>query len=530
MLIGKFDYISPLITLYYKGETRHSSIFSGLISIILAIFVIIIGVFVSFDFLFKRNPTSFYSKKEIRDIGTIELSNHFFFHYLSFIEDDNLHFDNKSFSSIGINNISYYDFLIEDISEYNFSHWKYERCQILNNFKQSESLIINDKNFNKSLCLSKDYDKEKNKFINYFEEDFPFPILENNKDLDYKINYGIILKLCENNTIYNNNSCYNYSQIISKAFGKEREYIINYFSNFVDVENYQNPINKQLTKKQYTYNPYFIQINHISLLQTNIKTSDGIFFNDNKIITTQNIDYFFEEYLYNYLNIFFQMIEIEMTNKEEIYHRDYKKFQDIIGSFDGIIELFILIIKTLNNFFYHDYRLVNDFNEVIGRKVEKIKTNHKIEINNSSFINNPKILYNNFILENKTSTKLSGIPNISPIRKFCTLKTKIKKNSEPQNISKSLTNNFNYNKINNYTSKILLNFEEFSWLQYINTILCYFNKKNHKYYDKILLLRKKILSEERLLKNYWKIKKLNNDLFEFKIINESQSLIPLSEH
>ena len=246
MLIGKFDYIWPLITLYYKGETRHSSIFSGLISIILAIFVIIIGVFVSFDFLFKRNPTSFYSKKEIRDIGTIELSNHFFFHYLSFIEDDNLHFDNKSFSLIGINNISYYDFLIEEISEYNFSHWKYERCQILNNFKKSESLIINDINFNKSLCLSKYYDKEKNKFINYFEEDFPFPILENNKDLDYKINYGIILKLCENNTIYNNNSCYNYSQKISKAFGKEREYIINYFSHFVDVENYGN---KQLTKK-----------------------------------------------------------------------------------------------------------------------------------------------------------------------------------------------------------------------------------------------------------------------------------------
>lgn len=64
-----------------------------------------------------------------------------------------------------------------------------------------------------------------------------------------------------------------------------------------------------------------------------------------------------------------------------------------------MIELFIFIIKTLNNFFYHDYRLVNDFNEVIERKVEKIKTNHKIEINNSDFINNPKILYNNFILE-----------------------------------------------------------------------------------------------------------------------------------
>ena len=91
-----------------------------------------------------------------------------------------------------------------------------------------------------------------------------------------------------------------------------------------------------------------------------------------------------------------------------------------------MIELFIFIIKTLNNFFYHDYRLVNYFNEVIERKVEKIKTNHKIEINNSGFINNPKILYNNFFLENKIPTKLSGIPNISPIRKYCTLKTKNK--------------------------------------------------------------------------------------------------------
>ena len=91
-----------------------------------------------------------------------------------------------------------------------------------------------------------------------------------------------------------------------------------------------------------------------------------------------------------------------------------------------MIELFIFIIKTFNNFFYHDYRLVNYFNEVIERKVEKIKTNHKIEINNSDFINNPKILYNNFILENKIPTKLSGISIVIPVRKFC-FKTKNKK-------------------------------------------------------------------------------------------------------
>ena len=74
-------------------------------------------------------------------------------------------------------------------------------------------------------------------------------------------------------------------------------------------------------------------------------------------------------------------------------------------------------------------------------------------------------------------------------------------------------------------SKILLNFEKFRL-----TLFYYIFQKIINSMINILLLRKKILSEERLLKNYWKIKKLNNDLFEFKIINESQSLIPLSEH
>jgi hypothetical protein len=38
------------------------------------------------------------------------------------------------------------------------------------------------------------------------------------------------------------------------------------------------------------------------------------------------------------------------------------------------------------------------------------------------------------------------------------------------------------------------------------------------------LLRKNILSEERLLKNYWKIKKINKGIFDVKILSDNPSL------
>ena len=38
--IKKFDMISPPITLYFKGEDQHSSIFSGILSIIIGLLIL----------------------------------------------------------------------------------------------------------------------------------------------------------------------------------------------------------------------------------------------------------------------------------------------------------------------------------------------------------------------------------------------------------------------------------------------------------------------------------------------------------
>ena len=109
MFVRKCDFISPLITLYYKGETRHSSIFSGLISIILIILVLYICIFISFDFLFKLNPNSFYFIMKVKDFDTIKLSHNFFFHYISFLDEYTKQdvFDERVLSIIGVNDGSF---------------------------------------------------------------------------------------------------------------------------------------------------------------------------------------------------------------------------------------------------------------------------------------------------------------------------------------------------------------------------------------------------------------------------------------
>ena len=511
MYIRKCDIISPQITLYYKGDRKHSSIFSGCISIILTIFVFIVCLIISFDFLLKINPTSFYFITKIKDIGTINLNQNYFFHFITFINENNRNdaFNENEFSLIGINNISIGNLLNKDLSEYNFSHWKYERCNTINT---NDKEIIKEKYYNISLCISKFYDSKTNTFINYYEKNFPYPILENNIETEHYINYGIILKECENNTLYNN-SCYFSSNILEK----QMRYIFNYYSNNIDVDNYKNPIEKQLSNKVYNYSPLYLNLHEINLQQTIIRTSDGIFFDLGKKLSTYNINNFFDDNIPNENNKIIEMINIKMTNKAEIYHREYKKFQDIIGSVDGTIELMIFIIKFLNNFFYHDFRLVNDFNEVIGKKAKKLrKFNNKNDLSNSSELKNNKSTNNNFITDNRYSSKFLDLPKIFPLIKGNSMRIKqlnnFINNEDSPKIQHSVTE-----------SRIVTDFQELNYINYINNYFKCFRKKKNHYVERILSLRKLILSEERLLKNYWKIKILKEGLTDVKVKSDNIS-------
>ena len=58
MLLKKFDIISPKISIYHKGSLTHSSVISGIISIISILFIFIIVIYYSLDMIQKKKSQS----------------------------------------------------------------------------------------------------------------------------------------------------------------------------------------------------------------------------------------------------------------------------------------------------------------------------------------------------------------------------------------------------------------------------------------------------------------------------------------
>ena len=54
MFFKKIDFLTPPITLFYKGDEAHSSVFSGIISLITYSIIFIFGVYYSLEFIYKK--------------------------------------------------------------------------------------------------------------------------------------------------------------------------------------------------------------------------------------------------------------------------------------------------------------------------------------------------------------------------------------------------------------------------------------------------------------------------------------------
>ena len=57
--IKKLDMISPPITLYFKGQDQHSSIFSGILSIIVGLFILTTTIYYFLGFINKNDPKAY---------------------------------------------------------------------------------------------------------------------------------------------------------------------------------------------------------------------------------------------------------------------------------------------------------------------------------------------------------------------------------------------------------------------------------------------------------------------------------------
>jgi hypothetical protein len=100
MIFKKFDFISPEITLYYKGSLSHSSIISGIISLISCSIIILISIYYFLNLIYRErdSPKVANNHQYIEDAGIFPLNSSSFFHFISFDEDGSeLYYKNFDF-------------------------------------------------------------------------------------------------------------------------------------------------------------------------------------------------------------------------------------------------------------------------------------------------------------------------------------------------------------------------------------------------------------------------------------------------
>ena len=496
------DFISPEIVLHYDGDERHSSVASGLMSIGLLSLIIYLVIYISYDFLFHLNPTAFYYNKYLSDLGTYNLDNSGFFHFVNFefLEGSGLtKIDLKSYAIIGVaeKDATY----ISNNIPTEYDHYIYELCdksdagELYNSF-DSEILSY----YVRSYCIKKFYDSKTKTIISNTDSSFKYPYLIHGAARSDYIDYGIYIQECQNISDYNNNYCNSQEQILQE-FNFFTKYAILYANQVVDVNNYSNPISYSFPRVSNSFSPLSYTANHLNFNPLRIYTHTGIIFDSDSQIDSYIYDYNEKIVVSDMGNGIHGSFHFWLQNNCEIYDRTYKKLQDISGSIDGIIEILMLIIDFINQWIFNDFQVLYDFNKEIEKNVVKNKGLRRMmsfNYNNSMNLSN-----------NKNRTKFIVRKNF-PSSSNSILNFDFQFKSSERNLEKK--NNPKVPRVPTEVSQTNLEkkFQKIKW----HHLLCRFKMDclRKDYVNYINEKREKIISEEMMLKYYFAIKKVKENL------------------
>ena len=173
--------LSPPITLHFKGDTIHSSIFSGILTIISYIIIFSYGVYYTIGFVYKENPTIYFFTRYIENAGTFPLNSSSLFHFIKLSQTSSINSNNKQnppmdFNLIRIIGLEYtIDNYISNNNLTNFNHWLYGHCNN-DDMKNVEDYIKIEFPEN-AACIRKYFDVTQKKYFNTNEKGFRWPAL-----------------------------------------------------------------------------------------------------------------------------------------------------------------------------------------------------------------------------------------------------------------------------------------------------------------------------------------------------------------
>jgi hypothetical protein len=194
--------LSPPITLFFKGENIHSSIFSGILTIVAYIISFIFGIYYSLEFIQKNNPSVFFFDRYTKDSGEFTFNSSSIFHYIELKNSskENLlsPIDFNMVRIIGLESITIDNYPTTNLI--NTPHWLYGLC---NNSTDTESIgyLITSENFYSCACIRKYYDPNTKKYYTTNDNNFKWPSIKHGMSNDDCTFYGVIVEKCKNDEL-----------------------------------------------------------------------------------------------------------------------------------------------------------------------------------------------------------------------------------------------------------------------------------------------------------------------------------------
>ena len=358
MFIKKMDWLSPPITLYFKGETQHSSIFSGILSICAYILVFIAIIYYFLGYIQRESPKAYFFNRYIDDAGYFPVNATQMFNFIQINNKrDNkvIPYDQTVFRAVGIDDAFYDEYYQNPEILENKDHWIYGNC---NNDTDTEGIayLIDFDYYEQSACIRTFYDHHKKQYFKTGEVGFRWPVIEKGCSNPERTYYGIILQRCdEAPEILKSQGpeCKTSEEITEEINLVGLKYQI--IDHYADILNYEKPFKKYFYEITSAITNGVFIINHLNFNPANMLTHNGIFF-DNQV---EEHVYFFiqnEKHTVDQSNIPEGMsthgcligIYFWMQNTLQNYERNYDRLQDVLSSIGGIHRVILTIASGIN--------------------------------------------------------------------------------------------------------------------------------------------------------------------------------------
>ena len=385
MFLRKLDFLSPQITLYYKGEQSHSSILSGILSVIGYSICLLFAFVYAIEFINKENPQVYYYNRYIEDAGKFSLNSSSMFHFIQIIDTESNNPDVMDFDLLTIIGIEEtIDLYQEDNDLSNNNHWLYGPCNNSTDIKGIDKLISFNY-FTESACIRKYYNKDDKKYYNTNDKNFRWPTILHGCSNPNRTFYGIIIEKCTNSTLKllsDNRYCKSKNDIIN--YIKLRSINFYIIDHFTDILNYSTPYRKYLYGISTGIFEDSYTTNHLNFNPTKLISDEGIFYSHKK----ETLSYIFDlnEKITSFqkdTNIYASFY-FWMQNRMQYYERIYEKFQNVLSDVGGLCSL-VLTFLELINILINQYINLFDAQEYMN-EIEELKIYEhnifKLNINN----------------------------------------------------------------------------------------------------------------------------------------------------